>query len=334
MKKKSKAPQGQRDIQKYLGTSKTDENGNNGDDCERQREPVEPGQGITDSVEMTRHGNDGAGNNFERQHEQDNEENRDGAETEVANPITRVKSCEYRRMQSQTIIVSGFRKEWGINRRLEVLEGIGRRRNWKVSQKTVEEYEVQLVFNSKNNKVSKLIFHRIDVRITDEATLKVQQAINESIVSLNNQQLQQQLNRSSRANTQDSATSSCNYNAGLSSGDESNDESNDDSGDDSDVVTGNDADVFAGIESLSKKNSRNRSRIRSADSQCKGTQRSAPATLEEVVAAARENELELWKTTSRQCGRWSVQYCLERYCYVRYLARVTTNSVVLYEVGI
>jgi uncharacterized coiled-coil protein SlyX len=138
MKKKSKAPQGQRDIQKYLGTSKTDENGNNGDDCERQREPVEPGQGITDSVEMTRHGNDGAGNNFERQHEQDNEENRDGAETEVANPITRVKSCEYRRMQSQTIIVSGFRKEWGINRRLEVLEGIGRRRNWKVSQKTVE----------------------------------------------------------------------------------------------------------------------------------------------------------------------------------------------------
>jgi hypothetical protein len=198
----------------------------------------------------------------------------------------------------------------------------------------LEEYEVQLVFNSKNNKVSKLIFHRIDVRITDEATLKVQQAINESIVSLNNQQLQQQLNRSSRANTQDSATSSCNYNAGLSSGDESNDESNDDSGDDSDVVTGNDADVFAGIESLSKKNSRNRSRIRSADSQCKGTQRSAPATLEEVVAAARENELELWKTTSRQCGRWSVQYCLERYCYVRYLARVTTNSVVLYEVGI
>jgi hypothetical protein len=138
----------------------------------------------------------------------------------------------------------------------------------------LEEYEVQLVFDPSrkhNHKVSKLIFHRVDVRITDEASLKVQQAINASIVSLNNQQLQQQLNRSNRANTQYSATSSCNYNEeGSSSGDESNDDSNDDSGNDSDVVTGNDADVFAGIESLPKKNNRNRSRTQSADSQGKG----------------------------------------------------------------
>jgi hypothetical protein len=162
----------------------------------------------------------------------------------------------------------------------------------------LEEYEVQLVFNSKNNKVSKLIFHRIDVRITDEATLKVQQAINESIVSLNNQQLQQQLNLSSRVNTQYSANDS-------SSCDESSDDSSEDSVDDSDVVTGNDADVFAGIERVSKKNNRNRSRTRSADSQGRGTQMSAPAALEEVVAAAKENELELWKTTSRQCGRYT-----------------------------
>jgi hypothetical protein len=169
----------------------------------------------------------------------------------------------------------------------------------------LEEYEVQLVFISKHNKVSKLIFHRIDVRITDEATLKVQQAINESIVSLNNQQMQQQLNRSSRANTQYSATSSCNYNEGSSSGDESNDESNDDSVDDSDVATGNDANVFAGIERVSKKNNRNRSRTRSADSQIRGTEMSAPVTLEEVVAAAKENELKLWKNTSKQCGRYT-----------------------------
>jgi hypothetical protein len=162
----------------------------------------------------------------------------------------------------------------------------------------LEEYEVQLVFNSKHNKVSKLIFHRIDVRITDEATLKVQQAINESIVSLNNQQLQQQLNLSSRVNTQYSANDS-------SSCDESSDDSSEDSVDDSDVVTGNDADVFAGIERVSKKNNRNRSRTRSADSQGRGTQMSAPAALEEVVAAAKENELELWKTTSRQCGRYT-----------------------------
>jgi hypothetical protein len=168
----------------------------------------------------------------------------------------------------------------------------------------LEEYEVQLVFNSKHNKVSKLIFHRIDVRITDEATLKVQQAINESIVSLNNQQLQQQLNRSSRVNTQYSATSSRNY-YGSSSNDETNDDSNDESGDDSDVVTGNDADVFAGIESLSKKNNRNRSRARSADSQGKGRGTSVPETLEEVVAVAKKKELELWKTTSRECGMYS-----------------------------
>jgi hypothetical protein len=168
----------------------------------------------------------------------------------------------------------------------------------------LEEYEVQLVFNSKNNKVSKLIFHRIDVRITDEATLKMQQAINESIVSLNNQQLQQQRNRSCRANTQYSATSSCNYNDSSSS-DDSTDDSNDDSGDDSDVVTGNDADVFAGIERVSKRNNRNRSRTRSADSQTRGTEMSAPVTLEEVVAAAKENELELWRNTSKQCGRYT-----------------------------
>jgi hypothetical protein len=48
----------------------------------------------------------------------------------------------------------------------------------------LEEYEVQIVFSPSLDRVCKMLFHRVDVCIRDEATFRIQQAITEAVMSL------------------------------------------------------------------------------------------------------------------------------------------------------